>query len=127
MKKVFEINFEKGSSPEEHEIQTALFLRAMGKRVTFLAPTNRPNTKTPDILMDNKKWEIKSPRNAGSRTIEHAVRAAAKQSENIIVDLRRFKQSTQKGVAQIKHHSLRRTNIKKLLVITHNGELLDIK
>lgn len=127
MKKIFEIGFERGSSPEDHEIQTALFLRSQGKQVTFLAPTNRPNTKTPDILMDEKKWEIKSPRSAGSRTIEHAVRSAARQSENIIIDLRRFKLSSDKAIAQIKFHSLKRTNIKRILVITHKEELLDIK
>jgi hypothetical protein len=125
--KVYEILFEEGAGPEPHEIQTALFLRKTGKQVMFLAPKNQPGVKTPDILMDSLKWEIKSPQSKGSRTIEHAVRSASKQSESIIIDLRRLTVSTDRAITQIKFHSLRRTSIKRLIVITKDGEKLDIK
>ncbi|MFZ2544405.1 MAG: hypothetical protein WAW80_00270 [Candidatus Saccharimonadales bacterium] len=125
--KTYNILFEDGAEPEPHEIQTVLFLRKTGMRVKFLAPKNQPGVKTPDIAMDGMMWEIKSPQSKGSRTIEHAVRSASKQSENIIIDLRRLSVSTDRAMTLIKFHSLRRTNIKRLIVITKDGKKLDIK
>ncbi len=45
-------------------------------------------TKTPDIEFMGKMWEIKSPRGKDRRTIENCLRAAAKQSCHVILDLR---------------------------------------
>lgn len=122
-----ELLFEKGASPESHEIATALLLRSRGKQVTFLAPKNQPGVKTPDIHMDGCDWEIKSPQNAGARTIEHAVRSASKQSNNIIIDLRRSKIATDRAIMQIRFHALKRTNIQRLIVITKDDKMIDIK
>lgn len=95
--------FEDGAEPEPHEIQTALFLRKLGKDVKFLAPANQDSVKTPDILMDGLKWEIKSPVSNASRTIEHAFRSALKQSDNVIFDLRRSKASDVANIGKIKY------------------------
>ncbi len=125
--KIIDIHFEDSAEPEPHEIHTALFLRKQGRHVTFLAPKNQAGVRTPDIIMDGLRWEIKSPQNAGARTIEHAVRSASKQSENIIIDLRRSKLKTERALTQIIFHTIKRTNIKKLFVITKSGKQIDIK
>ncbi len=77
--------------------------------------------------MDGLEWEMKSPQSNGARTMEHPVRSASRQSENIIIDLRRSKLDEERAIAQIKFHASKRTNIKRLIVITKHGAKLDIK
>jgi len=129
MMKVYEILFEDGAEPEPHEIQTALFLRKTGKRVTFLAPKNQPGIKTPDIMMDELQWEMKSPVSAGARSIEHAFRSAIKQSENVLFDLRRSRASDQANLTKIKRQItlIRGKELRRVLVITKEEGLLDLK
>lgn len=61
------------------------------------------------------------------RYIEHAVRNASSQAGNIIIDLRQSQLNTNRAVSQIKFHSLRRTNLKRLIVVTKGETLLGIK
>lgn len=96
-------------------------------RVLFLKPNQCKGIRTPDILIDSTPWEIKSPKSSGSRTIEHAIRSASRQSENIIIDIRHLPMDVTRAISQIKFHSLKRTNIKKLVVITVDGNIIDIK
>ncbi len=127
--KDLDLLFEDGSEPEPHEIQTALFLRKIGKKVKFLAPANQDSIKTPDILMDGLKWEIKSPVSNASRTIEHAFRSALKQSENVLFDFRRSKASDSANLAKLTYvyKLIRGKKINNLLVITKtDSRLIDI-
>ena len=80
-----QIQLEDGATPRDHEILTAIFLIKQGKSPKFLAERKIANTKTPDITMDNIEWEMKSPIGSGRENLEHAFKAAVKQSENIIV------------------------------------------
>ena len=126
--KIYDIQFEDGAEPEPHEIQTTLFLKKQGKDVKFLAPKNRDHIKTPDSAMDGLKWEIKAPVSAGSRTIEHVLRSATKQSPNVIIDLRRCKMSDERALHQISHEAAKRkSTLKKLLVVTKSQKAIDLK
>ncbi len=126
---IYEILFEDGVEPEAHEMQTALFLSKNGKRVTFLAPQNKPGVKTPDILIDDIAWEIKSPVSAGARSIEHAFRGAIRQSENVLFDLRRSKASDQANLSKINRQirRIRGKELKRVAVITKEQKMLDLK
>ena len=126
--KLYDIQFEDGSKPEAHEIQTALFLKKHGKKIIFLAPKNQNHVKTPDIKMDGKSWEIKSPKSAGSRTIEAAFRQAIKQSENVIFDLRNSKATDEANLSRLRHvyGLIRGKKVKNLIVITKEQKLLDL-
>ncbi|MDR2976819.1 MAG: hypothetical protein LBV19_05845 [Streptococcaceae bacterium] len=125
--KIHKIKFEEGAKPEPHELQTASVLNKLGKEIKFLAPKNLDHIKTPDILMDHLKWEIKSPKSSGSRAMEQALRSATKQSPNVIIDLRRCKLKDERAISQINATAYKRTAIKRLLVITKAGEVLDLK
>lgn len=116
-----------GVSLERHESETVVFFTELGYEVELIPPARVSGTKSPDFIMDLLAWEMKSPQSNGSRTIEHAVRSASQQSENIIIDLRRSKLDTDRAIAQIQFHSSKRTNIKRLIAITKNGTRLDIK
>lgn len=87
--------------PEKHEPVTANFFTHLGKDVEFLPPNNRMGAKTPDIKIDGVLREIKAPKAAGSRTIENALRAALKQSSNIIFDLQRTKMHQKKCIGEL--------------------------
>jgi hypothetical protein len=116
-----------GAIPEPHELDTARILNKLGKDVEFLPLVYAKGVKTPDIKMDELLWEIKSPKGDSSRTIENNLRAALKQSVNLIVDLRRTKLNEQKAISQISREFKLRKNIVRLLIIKKNQKLLDIK
>lgn len=110
---------------EPHEVATVELLVSIGKVVKLIPTTFQ--RKTADIEMDEKLWEIKSPHSAGKYTLEHAIEAASKQSENLILDLRRLKIPEQKALAKIRREAKYRTKLKRIIVITKKGRLLDIK
>ena len=72
--------------PSSREMSAAyILLEYFNKDIKFVA---RNNNKTPDFLINNKYWELKSPTGNGKYNLQHALRNAAKQSENIIIDAR---------------------------------------
>lgn len=129
-KKDIIIELELGARPSATELEVVEVLVVHGvarESVKFLKPNRAKSARTPDILIDGVPWEIKSPKSNGSRTMEHAVRSASKQAGNIIIDLRQSQLNTNRAISQIKFHSLKRTNIKRLIVVTKGETLLDIK
>lgn len=116
-----------GVSLEKHENETVVYFTNLGFDIELIPPDKGKGKKRPDFVMDGIEWEMKSPESSGARTIEHAVRGALRQSENIIIDLRRSKLDEERALAQIRFHTNKRTNIKRLVVITKKGKRLDLK
>lgn len=111
--------------PKEHELSAALILAAHFKtNVVFLRPGPR---KTADVYIRGKTWEIKSPRGNGKRTIDNNLRAARKQSQNIILDLRNIKLHQQKAFSHIRFYlSAGPHGFRKVLIITKSGTIVEI-
>jgi len=111
--------------PEDHELSAALILAAYFKtNVVFLRPTSR---KTPDVEIDGTKWEVKSPRGNGKKTIDNNFRTARRQSQNIVVDLRRIKMHQRKAISRVNFFlSSGPHRLKKVLVITKKSEVIEI-
>lgn len=129
-KKDITIELELGARPSATELEVVEVLVVHGvakESIKFLKQSRTKGAKTPDTTIDGEPWEIKSPKSNGSRTMEHAVRSASKQAGNIIIDLRQSQLNTNRAISQIKFHSLKRTNIKRLIVVTKGETLLDIK
>lgn len=61
-----------------HEMHSALALGKAGYEVRFLAP--RITSKTADAYVNGVLFEFKSPEGSSSRSIEHILKKAAKQS-----------------------------------------------
>lgn len=116
-----------GVSLEKHENDTVVYFTSIGENIELIPPDKIAGSKKADFSMNGLEWEMKSPQSNGARTMEHAVRSASKQSENIIIDLRRSKLDDDRAIAQIKFHASKRTNIKRLIVITKDGVKIDIK
>ena len=72
------------------------------------------------------EWEIKCPIGKGRNTISRNIKQAVRQSENIIIDLRRIALPEKQCIIQIEKQVHERRSIKRILVIKKDQELLDI-
>lgn len=112
-------------APKDHELSAALILAGHFKTdVIFIRPETK---KTPDLDVNGTKWEIKSPTGNGKKTIDNNLRAAHKQSRNIVLDLRRVKLHQSKAKARINYYlSAGPHKIKHLKIITKTQKVIDI-
>ena len=110
--------------PEDHELSAALILADYFKTdVVFLRPESR---KTPDIEVDGIKWEIKSPKGNSKKTIENNLRSARRQSQNIVVDLRRVKLHQQRVASRISFFLSGPHRFRRVIAITKTGKIIEI-
>ena len=114
-----------GVSLEKHEYATVLLLTEMGYDVELVPRSNREGEHTPDIIIDNVKWEMKSPTGETRNTIKNIIQSALRQSVNIILDLRRIKRPMEKCLRDIDREFTHNKRIKRLLVITKSKKVLD--
>ena len=114
-----------GRKPWPHELHVANILAMAGHTVKFIP--EKPNTKTADIYLDDKKFEIKSPKSANANSLEHILKNALKQSCNIIIDTSRIKNIRDDNIRRFLTNQLHsRKQIKKLILITKQGKIIDI-
>ncbi|MCL2038769.1 hypothetical protein FWG86_02635 [Candidatus Saccharibacteria bacterium] len=111
---------------EKHENATVVFLTELGHDIELVRPRPAEHIKTPDIKLKGRYWEIKCPKGAGKYTIEHLMQAANKQAENLIIDLRRTK-APARSLAKIEREAKYRKGLKRIIVITKDRQVLDIK
>lgn len=115
-----------GVSLEKHEYDTILFLTELGYDISLIPPSHIPNHRTPDFVMSEKKWEMKSPKGSSRSTLEHAFQSARKQSDYILFDLRRTNIQDSSAIRQLQKLKEASRGIKELKIITKSKELLDI-
>jgi len=116
-----------GVIPEKHELETASFSAELGEDVEFLAPSYAKGVYSPDVQIEEQRWEIKSPCGNSKHTIENNYRSAQRQSPNVIFDLRRFKIDERIAISKIKQQfSLRTGKIKHVLIITKRSVLPNV-
>ena len=108
---------------QSQELRVGEILARTGENVEFL-PVGIHHTA--DIRFRGVEWEIKSPIGSSSRTIENNLRNALKQSSNIIVDLGRIKQPEEKGLREIKKQAKLLHMLKRIIVITKSGKILEL-
>ena len=114
------------TKPEPHEYQTAEFFSELGKDIVFIKPSDIKDTHTPDFMMDGVAWEVKSPMGNSKHTIENNFRNAVIQSRYIIFDLRRTKLTDSQCLSQLRREFSARPYLKRLLIITHEGTLIEL-
>lgn len=110
-----------------HENATVVFLTEQGFDIELLPPIQQTGVHTPDLLMLDLEWEMKSPRSNGKYTIEHSFRSALKQSPNIIFDIRGSKMPEQKCIAEIERRFNDFKKVNRVMIITKRQGLLDFK
>lgn len=112
------------ANPWPHEQRVAKILALAGHAVEFFPESN---TKTADILLDGVEFEIKSPKSANANSLEHILKKAVKQSCNIIIDTSRMKNIRDDNTRRFLVNQARlRKQIKKLIMITKQGQIIDV-
>lgn len=114
-----------GVSLEKHEYATVLLLTEMGYDVELVHRSTREGEHTPDIIIDNVKWEMKSPTGETRNTIKNNIQGALRQSVNVILDLRRVKRPMEKCLRDIEREFTHNKKLRRLLVITKSKKVLD--
>ena len=110
--------------PSAREMSAAYILNDFFKSdVKFVV---RSDNKTPDFLIKGLYWELKSPTGNGKYNLQHALRSAAKQSENIIIDARFSKIHINKIKNELNYQFKRSRNIKRLLLIDKQKNVVEI-
>ena len=110
-----------------HENATAVFLTEQGFDIELIPASNIKGVHTPDIKMNDIKWEMKAPTGEGKYLMANTIQKAVKQSQNVIVDLRRTKRHQTKCLRELEKEFNRSGSLKRLKVITKNGKTIDFE
>lgn len=122
--KIGKIIIPAGVKPWPHELRTAEILAMAGYNVRFIRESN---LHTADVLLNGIEFEIKSPKSANANSLEHLLKKALKQSSNIIIDTSRMKNSRDNNVKKfLISQAKSRKQIKKLIMVTKRGQIIDI-
>jgi hypothetical protein len=110
---------------EKHELRTVVFLsEKCGYNIELLPPSQRKGDKTPDMIMNGLKWEMKAPKSASKYTLQNILHKAVKQSPNIIIDLRRSKMLQEQSLPRLEREFKLSKGIKRLIIITKGRKIL---
>ena len=122
--KIGKIIIPAGVKPWPHELRVAEILAMAGFNIRFL---EKSSLHTADVLLNGIEFEIKSPKSANANSLEHLLKKALKQSSNIIIDTSRMKNSRDNNVKKfLISQAKSRKQIKKLIMITKRGQIIDI-
>lgn len=111
---------------EEHEYRTVLFFTELGVDIELLPRSNKAGEHSADLKMKRLIWEMKAPKGEGKALIKNTLQKAARQSENVIVDLRRTKRHQTKCLNEIKREFSNSKRIKRIKIITKAQKLLEL-
>ncbi len=115
-----------GVTLEDHEMATVVFLQAtLMVDIELIPPSHTPGMRSPDLIMCGLAWEMKSPRGKDLRTIEHAFKNASKQSENIIIDLRRMMMDDERMVRLLDKLFILSRRVKRMKILVKSGKVID--
>jgi hypothetical protein len=122
-----EIRIPAGIIVWQHELATAEALAAAGYIVEFLPISIRKDSKSPDVLMNGEKWELKSPKTDKLSAIERNLKRATKQSGNVVIDSRRMHKLQDRTVQKflLQKYKQQKT-IKQLLFVNRRHQVIDI-
>ena len=91
--------------------------------VTFV---KRNIGKTPDFLINNTFWELKSPTGSGKHNIQHNLQDAANQSDHVVLDGRKSKLHPSKLNNEVQYQFEMIKKIKRLIFINKSGKAIEL-
>ncbi|MBR2709918.1 hypothetical protein IKE72_02470 [Candidatus Saccharibacteria bacterium] len=112
---------------EEHEYKTILFFTELGFDIELIPKSNKKGIHTADIIMNNTKWELKSPKGKGRWLLENTLQKASKQSPNVIIDLARIKIHQTKCLQELEKQFHKSKKVKQLKIITKSRKMVEFK
>ena len=110
---------------KDHENATVVFLTEQGYDIELIPKSNVEGVHTADIRISDFEWEIKAPKGQGKWVLKNTVKKALRQSENIIIDLRRIKLPQSKCLPELENHFKLSKRAKRMIVITKSRKMLE--
>ena len=112
--------------PKAHELETARVLSTYGVDVEFLKEVYEDGKRNPDVRMLGGIWEFKAPEGDSEQsTISNQFKRARKQSQHLVLDLRRTPLDDELAIGQAVRRFRGQTKISSLIIIDKH-ELLTI-
>ena len=112
-----------GPSPKELSAARIL-LEKFKKDIVFVS---RKNNRTPDFLIDGLFWELKTPTGTGKYNLQHALKSASGQSDNIVIDARFSKMHINRIKSELRFQLSKANKINRLLLINKQKAVIEIK
>ncbi|TAH35854.1 hypothetical protein EYC59_01485 [Candidatus Saccharibacteria bacterium] len=79
------------------------------------------------MIIEGVEWEMKSPTGKSKYTIQNQFRRAARQSRNLIFDMRRVQLPTTIVQQEVEKQFTLRRSIKRLKLITKTGMVIEFR
>ena len=113
------------ANPWPHEERVAKILALAGHYVEFIPETS---VKTPDIILDNTRYEIKSPITNNPKKIVRNVKRALEKCPNVVIDSSRIKGLKDSDIHRLLINKAKDLpTLKNLIFINKRGQIIDIK
>ena len=112
-------------APGEHEVLTALRLAEEGVDVLFRIDSREKGVKNPDAEMNQQVWEFKAPTGQGKNTVDSQMKRAGKQTERLVLDLRRSELDDKKSIRDVRQ-GMQGRHLTQVIVIDHAGNIVHI-
>lgn len=112
-------------APSEHEVLTALRLAEEGVDVLFRIDSREEGVKNPDVEMNQQVWEFKAPTGQGKNTVDSQMKRAGKQTERLVLDLRRSELDDKKSIWDVRQ-GMQGRHLTRVIVIDHAGNIVYI-
>ena len=112
-------------APSEHEVLTALRLAEEGVDVLFRIDSREEGVKNPDVEMNQQVWEFKAPTGQGKNTVDSQMKRAGKQTERLVLDLRRSELDDKKSIRDVRQ-GMQGRHLTQVIVIDHAGNIAHI-
>ena len=113
---------------KKHEQATVNFFIEKGYTVELLPKSNKQGQHTADLIMNGlEEWEMKAPKGKGKYVFQNTIQKAAKQSCNVIIDIRRLDMPREKVLAEFQKEFTRSKRLRRMMIITKKRELLVFK
>lgn len=122
-----EIRIPAGLTVWQHELATAEALAKAGYIIEFLPTDDKRDAKSPDIVMNEEKWELKSPKTDKLSAVERNLKRATKQSGNIIIDSKRMSKLQDRTIQKFLISKYKQQkSIKNLFFVNRQRQVIDI-
>ena len=112
-------------APSEHEVLTALRLAEEGVDVLFRIDSREKGVKNPDVEMNQQVWEFKAPTGEGKNTVDSQMKRAGKQTERLVLDLRRSELDDKKSIRDVRQ-GMQGRHLTQVIVVDHAGNIVHI-
>lgn len=104
---------------------TALRLAEEGMDVLFRIDSRKKGAKNPDAEMNQQVWEFKAPTGEGKNTVDSQMKRAGKQTERLVLDLRRSELDDKKSIRDVRQ-GMQGRHLTQVIVIDHAGNIVHI-